>query len=296
MFPFVEKAKALGFLAVGFAKPSRPPYFQQFTAWLAAGKNAYMAWLSKNLEVRENPCRLLEKCAAVISLAYPYPALTPQTKDGFSVARYADPAKEDYHTRLKSLCKELVSLIRETHPGAKSRICVDSAPVMEKSLASAAGLGFIGKNTLLIIPGHGSYLYLAEILTTAEIPFPTPEPVTSLCGRCSLCVDACPTGALEKPFHLNASRCLSYLTVEYPGTIEEEASKWMGRCIFGCDRCQEVCPFNKESERHEVVLPATEDLLAMEEPAFKKLFGRTALARRGLEKLKGNIRAARKGL
>lgn len=295
MLPFIEKARSLGFAAVGFAKPTRPVHFEHFSAWLAAGKNAGMAWLSRNLEVREDPSKLLEGCATLLCLAYPYPARKPQTEDGFSVARYANPAKEDYHTLLKSLCSELVFLIQESCPGAKSRICIDSAPLLEKDLAAAAGLGFIGKNTLLILPGYGSYVYLAEIVTTAEIPAPAPEPVISRCGTCSLCMDACPTGALEEPFHLNASRCLSYLTVEDPGPLGDGSSNHMGRCIFGCDRCQEVCPWNKGSDRAEVILPATRDLLNLEEKTFLERYGKTALARRGLDKLKSNIRAARRG-
>jgi epoxyqueuosine reductase len=291
----VEKAKALGFIAVGFSRPGRPLHFDHFKAWVAAGKNADMAWLARNLDVREDPSRVLNNCRCVISLAYPYPSAKPQTQDGFSVARYANPVREDYHSRLRALCRELVSFIRERDPGSQSRVCVDTAPVMERSLAVAAGLGFIGKNNLLILPGFGSYFYLAEIFTTAMIPFDPAEPLAGQCGPCSLCLDACPTGALESPFALNASRCLSYLSVEYKGALGDDLSERMGKCFFGCDRCQEACPFNEEGHMPEVVLPSTEEFLNMEDGLFQLRFGKTAFARAGLDKLKGNIRAARKG-
>jgi len=290
-----EKAKSLGSLAVGFSRPARPLHFDRFKAWLAEGKNADMAWLASNLEVREDPSRILPNCRTIISLAYPYSSLKPETKDGFSTARYAAPAKEDYHARLRSLGRELISLIQERHPGSKSRVCVDTAPVMETSLAIAAGLGFIGKNNLLILPGFGSYHYLAEIFTTAAIPFDRPEPLANQCGLCSLCLDACPTGALESPYVLNAARCLSYLTVEHKGSLAGDIPGRMGRCFFGCDRCQEACPFNEEAGRSEMVLSSTDELLTMEDGAFQTRFGKTALARAGLDKLKANIRAARKG-
>jgi epoxyqueuosine reductase len=290
-----EKARSLGFLAVGFTKPGRPPYFDRFTAWLEERKNGDMAWLEKHLDVRENPSRMLKNCRTIICLAYPYPARKPETSDGFSIARYANPVLEDYHLRMRGLCNELVSLIKENDPGSRNRVCVDSAPLMERSFAAASGVGFIGKNNLLIIPGCGSYLYLAEILTTAPMALSSPEPFAHPCGSCSLCLDACPTGALERPFSINAARCLSYLTVEYKGDLEADLGTAMGKCFFGCDRCQEVCPFNRRGDVSEVLLPSTDVLLAMDAEAFERDFGRTAFARTGIEQLKRCIRAARKG-
>jgi epoxyqueuosine reductase len=290
----VTKAKSLGFAAVGFTKPGRPAHFDRFTAWLRQEKNADMSWLTRNLDIREDPSKMLEGCKTIISLAYPYSFRKPETADGFSVARYAAPLEEDYHFRLKRLCREISAIIDEGYSDSRSRVCVDSAPLLERSIALVAGLGFMGKNNLIIVPGYGSYVYLAEILTTAPIPFSPVEPLPNQCGLCSHCLDACPKSALEKPFTLDASKCLSYLTVEHKEDQQPDLdlSRAMGKCFFGCDRCQEVCPFNREKPQPEVVLPSTDEFLNMREKAFQERFGKTALARGGLENLKKNIQAA----
>lgn len=287
----IKKAERLGFLAIGFSKAQRPFFFDEFVAWLADKRNADLIWLERNVEVRENPDRLLDECRTVISLAFPYPAEKPGTSDGFTISRYARPSEADYHFRLKGLCQHLADMIKKGYPGSRTRICVDSAPVLERSFAYAAGLGFIGKNNMLIVPGHGSYLYLAEILTTEPFELTPARPLESRCGQCTLCIKACPTGALEAPFRLDVSRCLSYLTIEYKRGVDDRVAKLMGNCFFGCDRCQEVCPFNEPERLQKVCLPSTEELLEMDEKVFREKFGRTSLSRPGLEKLKRNIRA-----
>ena len=288
-----KKAQELGFIAVGFSRPDTPPYFDRFTAWLSDMKHADMTWLERNREVRADPTRLLKGCKAVLSLAFPYPSNKVGTPDGYTVSRYAQPTSEDYHTRLRRRCRELIGIIEAYDRGSRSRVCVDSAPILEKGLASAAGIGFIGKNNMLIIPGYGSYFYLAEILTTHEIVWKVPETVDNQCGGCTRCIDACPMGALEEPFLLNAGKCLSYLTIEYKGPLKHEAAHLMGDCFFGCDRCQEACPFNKEQGPTKVLLPATDSLLRMDECLFQEKFGNTTLARAGIEKIKANIRAVK---
>jgi len=249
--------------------------------------------MERNMEVRADPARLLEGCRTVISLAYPYPAEKPTTSDGFAVARYAQPLEEDYHPRIKALCGHLVLMIREAFPDSRSRVLVDSAPLLERSIAFEAGLGFIGKNTMLIVPGHGSYLYLAEILTTAALDFDPPEPVKDRCGPCVLCMEACPTGALESPFSLDAARCLSYLSVEYGGELGEDAGMQMGSCFLGCDRCQEACPCNGFPGKRKASLPSAREILAMDESTFRESLGTTALSRAGLDRLKRNILAVK---
>jgi epoxyqueuosine reductase len=288
----INKARSLGFVSVGISRPEKPLFFDRFREWIAAGNQADMHWMEKHLDLREDPEKLLDGCKTIISLAYPYSSTKPLTSDGFSVARYTEPGKIDYHDRLKKLAKGLAESILEQHPGCKTRICVDSAPILERSFAYASGIGFIGKNNALIIPGHGSYVFLAEILTTAQMPQPDIRPMENQCGSCDLCLNACPAGALEAPYSLNASKCLSYLTIEHKGEIRSPGVEKMGNCFFGCDVCQEVCPFNEDVSSNEISLPSTDEVLGMDEKAFKTLFGKTAFSRAGLNKLKSNIRAA----
>jgi epoxyqueuosine reductase len=250
-----------------------------------------MRWLGRHLEIRENPKMLLEGCETIVSLAYPYSSKKPCTPDGFTTARYTEPKKTDYHDRLRKLGQRLARIIIEAYPSSKIRICVDSAPVLERSFAYASGMGFIGKNNMLIIPGHGSYLFLMEILATASLPFSKNMTMKSQCGNCTRCIDACPAGAIESPFSINASKCLSYLTVEFPGTLNSKTGEKLGNCFFGCDVCQEVCPFNEESSLRDFSLPTIDDILKMQAEDFEKKFGKTAFARAGIEKIKGNIKA-----
>ena len=200
------------------------------------------------------------------------------------------PDQDDYHLRMRRLGKRLSTLVYELFPGSLTRVCIDSAPILERSFAAASGICFIGKNNMLIVPGYGSYCYLVEILTTASFPIHAFKGHESECGSCTRCIDSCPTGALKAPFYLDVSRCLSYLTIESKGDIDREAAGKMGNTFFGCDVCQEACPFNGK-ERGIVTLPSTGDILAMSESEFKRTFGRTAFERAGLEKLKRNIRS-----
>ncbi len=288
-------AKELGFIAIGFSRPHRPAHFDSFLSRLADRKHADMVWLERNLDVRADPSRLLEGCQTIISLAYPYSNTRHETEDGYWVARYADPSREDYHFRLRKLGKNLSGWIQKTYPGSRTRVCVDSSPILEKSVAWQSGLGFIGKNTLLIIPGYGSYFFLVEILTTVPLQHPIVAPMPDQCGACTSCVEACPTGALEKPYHLDPSKCLSYLTIEYKGRMNPVLGREMRGCFLGCDRCQEACPFNKGVPTVSVSMPSTKEMLRMGEEDFEKRFEKTSLARPGIEKIKSNIQAARGG-
>jgi len=289
--PFTQTARDLGFVAVGFLRPGRPPHLDAFLRWVRSGRRADMAWLERNLEIREDPALLLPGCRTLVCLAWPYSDGKPCSPDGYTVSRYARPNRPDYHGELKSRCRVLVGEIERRFPGARSRVCVDSAPILERSFAQQAGIGFVGKNTLLIVPGVGSYVFLAEILTTAELPVPRAEPVESVCGDCSRCLDACPTGALEAPYVLNASLCLSYRTIEWKGAVGPDEGRRMGNCFLGCDRCQEVCPLNPGVGAADVSLPPVREFLEMEPQDFERDFGRTALSRPGLEKIRSNLRA-----
>lgn len=287
----IREAKNLGFISIGVSRPHKPIFFDSYCSWVAAGKYGEMGWIANHPELREDPGRLLEGCRAVITLAYPYSSKKPCTPDGLTAARYVEPRKLDYHDRLKELARRLARSIRDRHPGARTRVCVDSAPILERSFAYVSGIGFIGKNNMLIIPGHGSYLFLAEILTTASLELLQVECMENMCGSCTRCLDSCPSGALERPFFLNASRCISYLTIEYPGAVSSQTSREMGNCFFGCDICQEVCPYNDGGLSRDLSLPSSEKILNMGERDFDQRFGKTAFARPGLEKIKSNIKS-----
>ena len=284
-----SKALELGFIGIGFSRPVKPLFIEEYKSWVKAGRNAEMSWLSRNMDIRENPSRLLPECKTIISLAYPYPSEKPSTKDGYTLARYSQPLKQDYHLKLKSICRELTNVINEQNKVSKSRICVDSAPIMERSFAYMSGVGFIGKNNMLIIPEYGSFFYLAEILTTAEFDIPEITPQKNRCGSCNECIKSCPTGALKGPNDFNSSKCLSYLSIEYTGEIDRSIKIKMGNCFFGCDICQEVCPFNKVLENKTYCISTVNEFMEMDKATFKKMYGNSALSRAGIEKIKGNI-------
>ena len=286
-----KQAKNLGFVASGFSRSEKPLFFDMFCTWVDAEKYGRMAWLKKHRDLREDPCKLLSKCQTIISLAYPYSPAKPCTPEGFTIARYSEPQKKDYHNRVRKKAKRLALEITASYPNSKTRVCVDSAPILERSFAYRSGMGFIGKNNMLIVPGHGSYVFLAEILTTVPLPLGDSGPREDLCGNCTRCLDACPTGALEGPNHLDASRCLSYLTIEHEGYFDPETGEKMDRCFLGCDICQEVCPFNRVEKGRAASLPGIVEFLKMDAGEFKTRFGQTALARPGLERIQRNIKA-----
>ncbi len=287
----VDHAKALGFVALGFSPPVKPLFFDAFCAWMDTEKFGGMEWLKKYRDLRRDPTMLLPGCRTIVSLAYPYSPAKPRTPEGLTMARYSDPQKEDYHSHVRKKAKRLALKVKESYPNTKSRVCVDSAPILERSFAYRSGIGFFGKNNMLIVPGHGSYLFLAEILTTALLPGGETEPIKDLCGDCTRCLDACPTGALEGPRRLNASKCLSYLTIEYEGEFDPETGKKMGQCFLGCDVCQEVCPFNPGKKTRATSLPSITEFLKMADGKFKMRFGQTALSRPGLQRIQRNIKA-----
>jgi epoxyqueuosine reductase len=276
---------------MGLCPPQRPLFFDHFEQRLDEGCFGDMTWLANHLDIRADPTRLLEGCRTVIVMAYPYSSSRPSTADGLFTARYTEPWQEDYHPRLRRLAKEAAQALASFYPGCRIRVCVDSAPIMERSFAFLSGLGFIGRNNMLIIPEFGSYFFLAEILTDVPLPIPERGEMHHLCGSCTRCVDACPTGGLGRPWFLDASRCLSYLTIEHKGMLNAETGSRMGRTFFGCDVCQAVCPFNEGRGEPVICLPASDEILKMTEEQFRERLGKTALGRGGLERLKSNLRA-----
>jgi len=249
-----------------------------------------MSWLKRSKDLRKDPRNLFRECKTIISLAYPYFYYQPLTMDRFNMARYTMPKEDDYHIRLKALALILIELLKGYYPDINYRIAVDSAPLLERSIAYEAGIGFIGKNNMLIIPDFGSYFFLLEILIDKRLDFKINPPLEDGCGSCTNCLDSCPTGALVNPYMMDSSLCLSYLTVEYSGSLPEGTGRKMGRCFMGCDRCQEACPYNRDlGGNKEVCLPSTEEFLKMSNRDFKRRFGKTALSRAGLKKIKRNI-------
>lgn len=285
-----SKALKMGFIGIGFSRPVKPFFIDEFMSWVSSGKNAGMSWMERNIDIREDPLKLLSGCSTIISLAYPYPNEKPATMDGFTLSRYSTPDEDDYHVRVKDKCREISRYIEELYSGSRSRIFVDSAPILERSFAYSSGMGFIGKNNMLIIPGYGSYFYLAEILTSAPLDIPAIEPVNDICGSCSKCVDSCPTKALKGPRDFDSSRCLSYLTIEYMQDIDRSMGQYMSKCFLGCDICQEVCPHNKAIKTNKIMC-STDEILEMSSETFLSKYGKTALSRPGLDKIKSNIKA-----
>ena len=236
-----QRALSLGFDLVGIAAATPSPRGGAFRDWLAAGRAGTMQYLHDRVDERTDPGTYLSGAVSAICVAKSYHVrLDPPPTDQplGRIARYA--LGDDYHTLIKDRLYDLADWLRDIFPGARTRCAVDTAPVLEKDLAARAGLGWVGKNTLLISPTLGSYVLLGEVLTT--LPLPSDESVTDHCGSCRRCLDACPTGALTEPYHLDARRCISYLTVEHRSS--EPLAHDTGDWLFGCDVCQEVCPWN----------------------------------------------------
>jgi epoxyqueuosine reductase len=240
--------RALGLDLVGVAPAAPLDRANYYKAWLAAGYAGSMTWLLRHADLRQDPRRLLPQARSVICGAISCHRQAPEppdkTQPSGRIASYA--RGKDYHLVLRQILAELVKRLREefAEPFA-ARICVDTAPVLERELARLAGLGWIGKNTCLINPELGSDLLLGEIITSLDLA--PDRPIADQCGRCARCLRACPAGAFPAPYQLNASRCVSYLTIEHRGPIPDKLHAAIGNWIFGCDVCQEVCPYNRHA-------------------------------------------------
>lgn len=236
-----DKATELGFDACGIACVARAETeVAFFDRWIREGNHAGMKYMENYRDIRLNPEGLLEGARSVISVALNYYPDRKLPADVPHIAYYA--YGKDYHDVLKKKLRELWQSIREM-AGGEARVFTDSAPLLERYWAWKAGLGWIGNNTHLILPGKGSFFFLGEIVTTLELDYDTP--LENRCGNCTRCLDACPTGALVGPRHLNAGSCLSYLTIENREDIPAEQAALLGNRLYGCDTCQLVCPWNR---------------------------------------------------
>ncbi|MEE9296040.1 MAG: tRNA epoxyqueuosine(34) reductase QueG [Phycisphaerae bacterium] len=243
-----QVAAGHGFDRVGIAEARTVPRVPYLNQWLATGRAGTMRYLHRNLNIRSDPRQLLDGARSVIVLAFNYhQQAPPPPDDGLPRGRVAMYAwGDDYHVivkkRLHALADELHQQIDEPF---ETRCCVDTVPILERELAAAAGIGWIGKNTMVLHPDLGSYFFLGEIVTTLELS--PDEPVTDHCGTCTRCLEACPTKAFTAPYQMDASQCISYLTIEHRDEIPLDFHEAIGEWVFGCDLCQQVCPYNQSA-------------------------------------------------
>jgi epoxyqueuosine reductase len=243
-----QRARRLGFDLVGIAAAEASRYRDYLRQWLDDGQAGRMEYLSRRFEERVDPKTYVPDAASVICVAINYhvplePVPPDEAQHHARIARYA--LGDDYHDLIKDRLWQLCDWLREAVPGAVARACVDTAPVMEKDLAARAGVGWVGKNTCTIHPQVGSWLVLGEIITSVSLP--VDEPAVDRCGTCRRCIDACPTGAIVAPYQLDARRCISYLTIEHRDPIPDEYHDAIGSWLYGCDICQDVCPWNSRA-------------------------------------------------
>jgi epoxyqueuosine reductase len=296
------RAQALGFDAVGFARPELSPETRaRLRAFLDAGHQGEMGWLAVRADERADPARLWPEVRSVVALGMSYAPLgdalaTLGRRDRGNISVYA--RNRDYHDVIKGRLKHLAQFI-VSRADAEVKVFVDTAPVMEKPLAQSAGLGWQGKHTNLVSRAHGSWLFLGEIFTTLELPPDLPH--ADRCGSCTRCMVACPTAAIPAPYRLEARRCISYLTIEHAGSIPEEFRTAMGNRIYGCDDCLAVCPWNrfaragreaKLSARADLEAPALAALSRLDDAGFRALFVGSPVKRIGRNRFLRNVAIA----
>ena len=294
----VAEAEKMGFDACGIANATlleeESSHVEQ---WLEGEREGEMGYLTRNKEKRYDPRLLVEGTKSIVTVLYNYFPKQP-LGDGehFKIAKYAYGA--DYHDVLKRKLRQLLEHI-ETQTGKMEgvRVFVDSAPVLDRAWAVRCGLGFVGKNTTLIHPKKGSFFFIGHLFLPIELA-ETGQPLTNRCGRCTKCLDACPTGALEAPFRIDARKCLSYLTIEYKGSLDHLDPKTFHGWMYGCDICQDVCPYNRfalpnvepEFQPSEALRALREeDWRSLSKDDFEALFKHSAMQRAGYEGLKRNI-------
>jgi epoxyqueuosine reductase len=291
-----ERALELGFAVCGFAGAGEDPVRSaRLEAWLGEGQHGTMEWMAARLEHRRAPQGLWPQARSVIALGMSYtPAHDPlaleSSREHARISVYAQG--RDYHDVVKKRLKALARWLVEEVPGTQVKVFVDTAPVMEKPLGEAAGIGWQGKHTNLVSPTHGSWLFLGAIYTTLDLA--PAEAHRDQCGSCRACLDACPTAAFPAPYRLDARRCISYLTIEHKGPIPEEFREALGNRIYGCDDCLAVCPWNKFAAaaqacrdflpRAELVAPRLGELLALDDAGFRALFSGSPIKRIGRDR------------
>lgn len=294
------EARALGFAACGIARAdAAPDTSARLQAWLAEGAHGDMLWMEERSQQRGRPAALWPEVRSVIMLGMSYaPATYPLALAGEAgVGRISVYAQgQDYHDIVKKALKHLARWLVAEAPGTDLKLFVDTAPVMEKPLAEAAGIGWQGKHTNLVSRDDGSWLLLGAIMTTLDL---VPDrPGDMRCGSCSACLSACPTDAFPAPYRLDARRCISYLTIEHKGPIPAEFRAAIGNRVYGCDDCLAVCPWNKFADaaaanrafaaRAELVAPELADLLDLDDAGFRQIFAGSPIKRIGRDRMVRN--------
>jgi len=299
-----ERARALGFGRIGVAPIDIPEDEQHLLRWLEAGFHGEMDYMRRHGVMRSRPQELSPGTIRVVSARMDYwpqearaaEAVLADAQTGY-ISRYA--LGRDYHKVMRGALARLARELAEVIGPFGYRVCVDSAPVLEKALARNAGLGWIGKHTNLIAREAGSWFFLGEILT--DLPLPQDEPASAHCGTCTACITACPTQAIVGPYRLDARRCIAYLTIEHPGAIPEPLRAGIGNRIYGCDDCQLVCPWNKFAHaashpdfkvRHGLDATRLTELFAWTCAQFEQRMAGSAIHRIGYEKWSRNIAVA----
>ncbi|MGN6058333.1 MAG: tRNA epoxyqueuosine(34) reductase QueG [Sphingomicrobium sp.] len=292
------QAERLGFVACGFARADAADTAGlELKRWLEAGHHGSMGWMEARAHHRVSPLALWPDARSAIALGMSYaPATDPlrlaaHTELG-RISAYAQGG--DYHKTVKKALKALARFIVEQAP-SELKVFVDTAPVMEKPLAQAAGIGWQGKHTNLVSREHGSWLFLGVILTSLELTPDAPAKQGIHCGSCTRCLEACPTQAFLGPHRIDARRCISYLTIEHDGSIPHELRSAMGNRIYGCDDCLAICPWNRFADaaaanraflpRAELAAPRLADLLALDDAAFREMFAGSPIKRIGVKRM-----------
>ena len=279
-----------GISKAGFLEEEAP----KLENWLNKNMNGEMSYMERNFDMRLDPTKIVEGAKSVISLTYTYYTEKTCKDSNFKISKYA--YGNDYHFVIKNKLKDLFEYIKEKTGDINGRVFVDSAPILERAWAKKSGLGWIGKNTNLISKKNGSFFFLCEIILDLELVYDHVE--TDHCGSCTACIDACPTNAIVEPYIVDGSKCISYYTIELKNNIPDYAKNTYDDWIFGCDICQDVCPWNRFSKPHqeplfnpndEFLSMSKNDWIEMTKETFNKVFKNSAIKRAGFDGIKRNI-------
>jgi len=288
-----QHALSLGFDACGVCSAESSGEEENLREWIRLNYQGDMSYLERNIDKRDDPRLLVPGAKSIVSVALNY---YPNQKRALGLPQFAYYAYgKDYHFVVKDKLKQLLEYIQSIYPYTEGRFFCDSAPVLERYWAAKAGLGFVGKNTLLIIPGRGSFFFLGELIINQELDYDIPLNLS--CGNCTRCIDACPTRAIVQPHLVDSNRCVSYQTIEKKGEQDEDIDT--GNWVYGCDECQLVCPWNRFSKPHntaefnpspEFIALNLEALQVMNQERFSSLFSKSAVKRTKLVGMQRNVR------